>query len=138
MVKKIVLYLITEKKIVCFWSEKIVCFSLKLKQSLITIQRKNHSPPHIKWSALTWYRMDTACLFYLIFNVNWGPSLVLSNIFCVSLGNVRVIGITSPSSEFKFINFRLFFAEGVTLAQLVKASVGQADVQRFKPYLGHN
>ena len=29
-------------------------------------------------------------------------------------------------------------AKGVTLAQLVKASVGQADVQRFVPYLGHN
>ena len=29
-------------------------------------------------------------------------------------------------------------ALGVTLAQLVKASVGQADVQRFKPHLGHN
>ena len=27
---------------------------------------------------------------------------------------------------------------GVTLAQLVKASVGQADVQRFEPKLGHN
>ena len=27
---------------------------------------------------------------------------------------------------------------GVTLAQWVKASVGQADVQRFKPHLGHN
>ena len=27
---------------------------------------------------------------------------------------------------------------GVTLAQLVKASVGQTDVQRFEPYLGHN
>ena len=26
----------------------------------------------------------------------------------------------------------------VTLAQLVKASVGQADVQRFEPRLGHN
>ena len=26
---------------------------------------------------------------------------------------------------------------GVTLAQLVKASVGQADVQRFEPKLGH-
>ena len=26
---------------------------------------------------------------------------------------------------------------GVTLAQLVKASVGQADVQRFEPHLGH-
>ena len=25
-----------------------------------------------------------------------------------------------------------------TLAQLVKASVGQADVQRFEPHLGHN
>ena len=29
-------------------------------------------------------------------------------------------------------------AQGVTLAQLVKASVGQADVQRFEPHLGHN
>ena len=27
---------------------------------------------------------------------------------------------------------------GVTLAQLVKAAVGQADVQRFEPHLGHN
>ena len=27
---------------------------------------------------------------------------------------------------------------GVTLAQLVKASVGQADVQRFEPHLGHD
>ena len=27
---------------------------------------------------------------------------------------------------------------GVMLAQVVKASVGQADVQRFKPHLGHN
>ena len=27
---------------------------------------------------------------------------------------------------------------GVTLAQLVKAFVGQADVQRFEPHLGHN
>ena len=26
----------------------------------------------------------------------------------------------------------------VTLAQLVKASVGQTDVQRFEPHLGHN
>ena len=28
--------------------------------------------------------------------------------------------------------------KGVTLAQLAKASVGQADVQRFEPHLGHN
>ena len=28
--------------------------------------------------------------------------------------------------------------KGVTLAQLVKASVGQADVQRFEPRLRHN
>ena len=28
--------------------------------------------------------------------------------------------------------------KGVRLAQLVKASVGQADVQRFEPHLGHN
>ena len=27
--------------------------------------------------------------------------------------------------------------EGVTLAQLVKASVGQVDVQGFEPHLGH-
>ena len=27
---------------------------------------------------------------------------------------------------------------GVTLAQLVKASFSQADVQRFEPHLGHN
>ena len=26
----------------------------------------------------------------------------------------------------------------VMLAQLVKTSVGQADVQRFEPHLGHN
>ena len=32
--------------------------------------------------------------------------------------------------------FRLF--KGVTLAQLVKASVGQTGVQRFEPHLGHN
>ena len=31
-----------------------------------------------------------------------------------------------------------FTIEGVTLAQMVKASVGQADVQRFEPHLGHN
>ena len=31
-----------------------------------------------------------------------------------------------------------FQNKGVTLAQLVKASVGQADVQRFEPHLGHN
>ena len=29
-------------------------------------------------------------------------------------------------------------SRGVTLAQLVKVSVGQADVQRFEPHLGHN
>ena len=29
-------------------------------------------------------------------------------------------------------------SEGVTLAQLVKGSVGQVDVQRFEPHLGHN
>ena len=37
------------------------------------------------------------------------------------------------------INYKcLIKALGVTLAQLVKASVGQADVQRFEPHLGHN
>ena len=28
--------------------------------------------------------------------------------------------------------------KGVTLAQLVKASVGQADIHRFEPHLGNN
>ena len=28
--------------------------------------------------------------------------------------------------------------KGVTLAQLVKASVSETDVQRFEPHLGHN
>ena len=28
--------------------------------------------------------------------------------------------------------------KGVMLAQLLKAFVGQADVQRFEPHLGHN
>ena len=32
----------------------------------------------------------------------------------------------------------LSLEEGVTLAQLVKASVCQADVQRFEPRLRHN
>ena len=32
----------------------------------------------------------------------------------------------------------LISCRGVTLAQLVKASVGQADVQRFDSHLGHN
>ena len=38
---------------------------------------------------------------------------------------------------YEFISLCINF-KGVTLAQLVKASVGQADVQRFKPHLGHN
>ena len=29
-------------------------------------------------------------------------------------------------------------SQGVTLAQLLKVSVGQTDVQRFEPHLGHN
>ena len=33
---------------------------------------------------------------------------------------------------------RHYYYRGVTLAQLVKASVGQADIQRFEPHLGHN
>ena len=43
------------------------------------------------------------------------------------------IGINNPP-----IMFREGVNWGVTLAQLVKASVGQADVQRFEPHLGHN
>ena len=35
-------------------------------------------------------------------------------------------------------NYPLIACVGVTLAQLVKASVGQADVQGFEPHLGHN
>ena len=34
--------------------------------------------------------------------------------------------------------FQFNISKGVTLAQLVRASVGQADVQRFEPHLGHN
>ena len=37
-----------------------------------------------------------------------------------------------------FLNPNNCVKMGVTLAQLVKASVGQADVQRFEPHLGHN
>ena len=40
--------------------------------------------------------------------------------------------------EYPTIMFSLRLGKGVTLAQLVKASVGQADVQRFEPHLGHN
>ena len=36
-----------------------------------------------------------------------------------------------------FVNSINIF-KGVTLAQLVKASVGQAEVKRFEPRLGHN
>ena len=32
----------------------------------------------------------------------------------------------------------IYVYKGVTLAQLVKASVGQSDVQRFESHLGHN
>ena len=32
----------------------------------------------------------------------------------------------------------LWLVTGVTLAQLVKAFVGQTDVHRFEPHLGHN
>ena len=35
-------------------------------------------------------------------------------------------------------NKLLVIKEGVTLAQLVKAFVGQPDVHRFEPHLGHN
>ena len=34
--------------------------------------------------------------------------------------------------------YLLTFIVGVTLAQLVEASVGQADVKRFEPHLGYN
>ena len=33
---------------------------------------------------------------------------------------------------------QVLISVGVTLAQLVKESVGQADVQRFNPHLRHN
>ena len=34
--------------------------------------------------------------------------------------------------------YRALRVKGVMLAQLVKASVGQADVQRYESHLGHN
>ena len=40
--------------------------------------------------------------------------------------------------SFKTRNEKFQDIEGVTLAQLIKAFVGQADVQRFEPHLGHN
>ena len=37
------------------------------------------------------------------------------------------------------MTYRLYILnKGVTLAQPVKASVGQADIQRFEPHLWHN
>ena len=49
---------------------------------------------------------------------------------------------TKPSSGEYPLNVGLYHRSriswGVTLAQLVKASVGQADVQRFEPHLGRN
>ena len=47
---------------------------------------------------------------------------------------------TSVCVRIKYLqwNIDLLYELGVTLAQLVKASVGQADIQRFEPHLGHN
>ena len=47
---------------------------------------------------------------------------------------------TARPDQFGFISapLNVQVTKGVTLAQLVKASVGQADVQRFEPHLGHN
>ena len=42
------------------------------------------------------------------------------------------------SKQHKAAKFKDNHVKGVTLAQLVKASVGQADVQRFEPHLGHS
>ena len=36
------------------------------------------------------------------------------------------------------MNCKYYHKGGSHVAQLVKASVGQADVQRFEPHLGHN
>ena len=46
--------------------------------------------------------------------------------------------LTSNLILFFYISPDASLYQGVTLAQLVKASVGQADVQRFEPHLGHN
>ena len=49
-----------------------------------------------------------------------------------------VIGNIAHSTLSIFATPNNLTYKGVTLAQLVKASVGQADVQRFEPRLGHN
>ena len=48
-----------------------------------------------------------------------------------------VYGYLTGHSTYKAIP-SIWILEGVMLAQLVKASVGQADVQRFELRLGHN
>ena len=49
-------------------------------------------------------------------------------------------GAASSQPQDKVYEPKIFHSSegGVTLAQLVKASVGQADVRRFEPHLGHN
>ena len=52
---------------------------------------------------------------------------------------IKTIQMTGPWwVSYKGGLIRQVTYKGVTLAQLVKASVGQADVQRFEPHLGHN
>ena len=55
------------------------------------------------------------------------------------VGGATVLGRIDTMLLFSamYMHFVEYFIEH-TLAQLVKASVGQADVQRFEPHLGHN
>ena len=46
--------------------------------------------------------------------------------------------LTLADNRLKTLIWAIFGSWGVTLAQLVKASVGHSDVRRFEPHLGHN
>ena len=51
---------------------------------------------------------------------------------------IHIITLSSTKSYPGPLLLKMMDFPGVTLAQLVKASVGQADVQGFEPHLGHN
>ena len=57
---------------------------------------------------------------------------------CITLGCFEKKCAVYSAEIYTSIYSRHVCQRGVTLAQLVKASVGQADVQRFEPHLGHN
>ena len=65
---------------------------------------------------------------------------VFSNDWDISeMHRVRTIGLHSVTKNpHKSMKRYLHHSSGVTLAQLVKASIGQADVERFEAHLGHN